>query len=741
MARGAAMAALLLAIVAGFYWKLTLTRQFDWVSGPDLVDQVLPWFQVQAVEWHQRHVPLWDPYLWNGQPLLGQAQPGGAYPLNWALFLLPLSHGKIGMYSLQWYFVAIHWMAAMFCYWLCRDLGHSRLASVLGGCVFSFSAYLGTASWPQMINGAVWAPLVFLFELRAIEGKSPVRNAILSGTFLGVSWLSGHHQAPLLLTLAWGGVWVYHGARAGRGWAAHLRLAALGLVFMLLTGALQILPAYEYGRLAVRWVGADSALGWDQVVPYAIHARYSLKPSSLFSIVFPALSRNSDPYVGVAAFTLALAAIGLRWRERWVPLFGTLALASIVFALGEHSVFHGLLYGLIPMVEKARVPSAAVFLFGLSIAVLASFAADGMPALSSPWPRRATISALVFGGATAAIVFGVYAAHGLAVTFDDRVMVTAFAALLVAGLLHAWNRGAITRTQGATLALLLVLFELGNNAGYVLADRSDTGKTQWMDRLQSNGDIARFLASRPRPFRIECDDASLPLDWAEWNGFATVRATTASVTTNIVEREFSSWQFRALSGVRYRIARTAVLADERDIFTGASGLKVFEQPQAFPRAWAVHRVLRATAGDTPNAVISQHLSDLRAEALTTGDAPALSDCPVSGEETTLEELSGGSVRVRARLNCGAMIVVSDTWYPGWEARVDGRRAPIYEADGCFQGIAAPKGSHEILLRYRPASVEAGAALSLAGVLGAAAAGLLPLTYARKAGTILGKNVS
>src|SRR5262245_33635179 len=85
-----ATALLLFLTICGVYCKLTLTTQYEWMRGPDLAEQVLPWFEVQAREIHQGRLPLWDPYLWSGQPLLGQAQPGAAYPLNWILFALPL---------------------------------------------------------------------------------------------------------------------------------------------------------------------------------------------------------------------------------------------------------------------------------------------------------------------------------------------------------------------------------------------------------------------------------------------------------------------------------------------------------------------------------------------------------------------------------------------------------------------------------------------------------------------------
>ena len=76
------IAVLLFLVMAGYYWKLTLTSQFEWMTGNDLAEQVLPWFHIQAQEWHAGRFPLWDPYLWTGQPLFGQAQPGAAGALR-----------------------------------------------------------------------------------------------------------------------------------------------------------------------------------------------------------------------------------------------------------------------------------------------------------------------------------------------------------------------------------------------------------------------------------------------------------------------------------------------------------------------------------------------------------------------------------------------------------------------------------------------------------------------------------
>src|ERR1700754_2904653 len=117
---------LLFLITSCFYWKLTSTdHQYTWLDSPDLAYQVLPWWNYQAREWHAGRFPTWEPNQWAGQPLIGQLQPGAAYPLNWPLFLTPLRDGQLRVSFLNWYFVFYHWLAALNCYLFCRYLCRS----------------------------------------------------------------------------------------------------------------------------------------------------------------------------------------------------------------------------------------------------------------------------------------------------------------------------------------------------------------------------------------------------------------------------------------------------------------------------------------------------------------------------------------------------------------------------------------------------------------------------------------
>ena len=118
---------ILFLIVTCFYWKLVFTYQFDWMWSPDMADQVLPWWQEEPAQLQHGNFPLWDTHNWMGQPFLGQAQPGAAYPLNWhavADAARAWVHPDVG--AQLWYYVLVHYMAALFCYFLCRDVADRR---------------------------------------------------------------------------------------------------------------------------------------------------------------------------------------------------------------------------------------------------------------------------------------------------------------------------------------------------------------------------------------------------------------------------------------------------------------------------------------------------------------------------------------------------------------------------------------------------------------------------------------
>ena len=718
------MALLLLGIAAGFYWKITLTDQYTWFGGDgDIPGQVLPWFHFEARELQHSRVPLWDPHLWLGQPLLGQGQPGVAYPLNWLLFLTPLRKGLLTIAALNWYFVLIRFMAIAFAYALCRDLGRSRAASLFAGCVFGLAGYVGSTVWPQMVNGAIWAPLVLLFLLRAVRGRRPVFSAALSGGFLGIAWLSGHHQIPVYTTLTVGTVWLFFVLEKRRVHWNVAALAGISFLAMFLVSALQTLPAYEYGKLAVRWVGVQNPVTWNEKVPYSVDTKYSLPPNTLIGIFIPGVGENGDPFVGVAAMALALAGYALAWRDGAVRIFTTIALAGLLLSLGFHNVFHGILYSMVPLFEKARLPASAIFLFQLGLVVPIAAGVDGLfdSELRSRWKLRIVGGTAAFGAVIWGFLLQTGIANKLKFEFDDRVALAGLLALLVASVLFAFLKGRVARRHAFAVLFILLLIELSNDSGYMFPQA--TNGHRFPEKFEANADIAEYLRQQPGPFRVDIDENELPQNFGDWYGIDVLTGYTASVLSNVYSLE--SWKDRdkELLNVAYYISKKPSNPAQVPVFEGATGIKVYRNPEALPRAWIVHQTTQVASTDV-NKFIQDPSFDLRHNVLIPAPAPSLANCASDSDAVQVARHTSGSIALDATLACDGMLVISESYAPGWMATIDGRRAEIRQVDGALRGIVAPSGKHRIQMSYRPRSAIWGAILTLAGIVGICALALV-----------------
>jgi hypothetical protein len=375
--RTTAALAILLVLTVAFYWKLTLSSEWTWLEGPDFAIQVRPWLDLCAREVHAGRIPLWDPYEWAGHTLIGQVQPGIANPLNWILFAMPLRDGHIPISTLHWYWVLIHWLGAVFAYALCRDLGASFAASLFGGCVFALTGFVGHTGWPQILMASIWVPKVVLFFLRVARCQRPLASAALAGAAMGLAFLGTHHVVPTFTAVVISGCWLALVI-------ARPRRTVYLAVFLLIAGlvaAVQVLPAMEYSRLAIRWAGAPEPILPGQRVPFSVHAEYSLRWSELPAIVLPLGATHVDPYVGVTAFALAMLA--LVWRRSPAALWlAAIAIAGLAIALASPPYW--LVYRFVPMVEKAREPAFAIVIAQCAIAALAAVGLSRLPVWAAP---------------------------------------------------------------------------------------------------------------------------------------------------------------------------------------------------------------------------------------------------------------------------------------------------------------------------------------------------------------------
>jgi len=142
----------------------------------------------------------------------------------------------------------------------------------------------------------------------------------------------------------------------------------------------------------------------------------------------------------------------------------------------------------------------------------------------------------------------------------------------------------------------------------------------------------------------------------------------------------------------------------------ASGNDVFENLRARPLAWLVGSAIAMPTNDAATSAVRSGLLpdgtrfDPARSALTV-DAVALpplaaGQAPALGAARVLHWQSG-DVAIETRADTPALLVLSQRFYPGWQASVDDRVAPIRRVDGGLQGIEVPAGAHRVTLEFAP----------------------------------------
>jgi len=155
------------------------------------------------------------------------------------------------------------------------------------------------------------------------------------------------------------------------------------------------------------------------------------------------------------------------------------------------------------------------------------------------------------------------------------------------------------------------------------------------------------------------------------------------------------------------------------------GVEILERREALPRAYVVNRVIRVPSRKAALARILSAKFKPRREAvvidasaapgivfdLTSPKSPR--DGAGAGEAVRIRSLTTAGVEIEASCEARCLLVLTDLHYPGWQAWVDGRPQEILRANGIFRGLLLEPGRHDVVYRYRPASIRIGyAALAL-----------------------------
>jgi len=443
-----------------FYWGTPLLQFYPWRH-----------FALEAVR--AGHLPLWNPWLGNGAPLIANYQSALFYPPNWLSLLVPLD------LSLNWLLVLhIIWTGAGMVT-LARSLRYGLLGQAVAGLAFGMGQYVVARASFYSINAALaWLPWIIwagdeLLRSRSqvSNPQSPISRALRLTFCLALQLLAGHAQTTWytwLLAAAWS-LWRLLTSRPR---ASRLALLLLPASFVLagLIASVQLLPTFEYLQQSPR---ADAA-------EYEFVMTYSFSPWRMLTLLAPDLLGNpargrfygygnyleDAVYVGVIPFLLALGVVLNLFRRHQqstvshqpsavggqrltvshqqseiqnqasppstLPLFLALLLPlTLLLALGRNTPIFPWLYVNVPTFDMFQAPTRMMVWFVFALSLLGGWGADrwGAPAGRAVyWTRLGTAGAV-------SIVFTALAALMLVppATEVSRQLRTVAQAVLVMG--------------------------------------------------------------------------------------------------------------------------------------------------------------------------------------------------------------------------------------------------------------------------------------------------------------------
>ena len=351
------------------------------LPGDDLT-QNFPLRVLAGQEMRSGHLPLYDPYIWSGAPLLAGWNAGAAYPLTLLFAVLPPVAAWTLNMILTWAIAGLGMFAFL------RALRLACLPSLLGALSFAFAGAMSAqVAHFGLVAGMSWVPVQLLCVLRLSQPRTmPSRLAwtgLLAGAF-GLTILAGEPRAIddagliVLLYAAW------QIARLGRRFGPAACSVASGLALGACLGAVQWLPGLAVVGSSQRGI-SSAALFNSGSLPHR-WLLLMLVPDLLGgsgSFGQPAFLANYNlaevtGYVGILPLVAATALLGrVRLRPRppeWL-VWHVMALAGIVLALGGNTPVGSLLVHL-PLFDSQRLQSRNILIADLALAVLLAYWAD-----------------------------------------------------------------------------------------------------------------------------------------------------------------------------------------------------------------------------------------------------------------------------------------------------------------------------------------------------------------------------
>jgi hypothetical protein len=718
-------------------------------------------------------LPLWNPYPLAGLPLVADIQVCAFYPPHLPLYWVAPEHVAAGLsWLIVFHVIAAGW--CMYAYALTQGLGRwPSFVAALG--------YMFAGKWLMHLLAAghsnltplAWLPLVLL-GLEGLIRRGSLAFAVLGAGAFALIVVGTHPQITLYVGL-FVGLWTLapaleraghlggEGPRSGRRTLAALGRWALagGLVVALAVGlsAVQLLPAMAATGLSSR--GSSTLPGTKAT---------DLVRAFFFLTGPPPLGFGWESRGGLALTWVAAAAAAARSGRPRVRYWAAVGLMVLLLALGGLALLEHA-----PLFRLFRLPVRVLFLTALPLALLTGECTRRLFDPTATAVRKAALAR----PAWCVVILGLVllGAQPLLPRRPEFVYpnLPGYGYWVALGIAIIGFLALITRPGGGwarkVLWTAVLLLNLWGFSRPLVATRDPA-------EVYEPTETVRFLAEQPG-FPRELDrsvlDRDLPgdLDTVGYvlpmtSGVDAVRGYNPldiyryKEYVRFIEGQEASHEPKNLIrnvivknralldllGTRYLVQPSdeavptpdwvAVhTAEPQRVFSFTAGgmrelppCTTYENRKAFPRAFIVPHAEPLPDPSGVSAVLSAADTDFHRTVWLEDFAPGSVEESTGGtfRAAKITERAPNLVRIVADGESPGYLVLTDNWYPGWTATVDGREVKVYRSDYTFRTVALPAGRHEVVFKFDPVSYRIGRLVSLASV--AIAAGLLLLALLR-----------
>jgi hypothetical protein len=710
-----------------------------------------------AKQWSETGaIPLWNPEMFGGFPFVGAMHGDIFYPTSLLRLVLPTG------FAMSLGFVVHYVLAGFFVYLLLRLLRVTWTGAVVGGFAYQLSGVIGSYVQPGH-DGKLFVstllPVALIGLVLAMRDRRVWGFGIVAGA-VGLALLSPHAQLTYYMLIAAGlfALYLAFGEVSDRSLAERLTSLGFALAAVVIgfgIGMIQLLPFFEYLPYSPRAEGyygfegsVSYAVPWSHVPELFLSGFVGTTPERTYWGANP-LKLHSE-YLGLTAVALAIVGALDRDRRRLVAWLLGIGALFLLVALGGATPFYRLWWSVMPFVKQTRAPGMALYVVALVVGLLAGVGVDRwLRERAAAWVR----AWLIAGGAIAVLAllgaFGMLAdflAHGGAqgalrsgeALREARPAIARGAmasglALLALGLIALLQRKG--RVPAAALALTIPLVVSGdlwlNARGFWTYSEKPT------DALFGGDEIIRTLQAAPLPYRvIDLSDTGADVyPGASLMAFGIPQVLGHHGNQlhhfNELLGGKNEWRYLLagrrlwdLFAVQYVLIPTGLdlgsqlpaYSDlEQDFETllsavptasgGVADLLIRRDPVPYARM-----VQAAVA--VPDEEAIPNVADPRASLPTdrvvllapeAGVQPApVTQIPEPLAVTArVTEWEPGSMTIHLEPapNDAAYLLVSENYYPGWHAWVDGREGQVVRGDVSLVTVPVAAGSSEVRLEF------------------------------------------